>query len=118
MMAIAHRQEEIHPREQRCGGSSAAVCPASRAMPLPDLTNPDALRRRRRAAGVPNRVHPTRLRQPAVGAMSRPTTARISHWRTRNDSSSSFLRRSQPVTSLLHLLVLQLRQAGTTLSTV
>ena len=42
----------------------------------------------------------------------------ISRWRSRNERSSSRFRRSQPVTSSLHLLVLQERQAGTMLSSV
>ena len=40
----------------------------------------------------------------------------ISACRNRNCASSNFLRRSQLVTSVLHLLVLQERQQGTTLA--
>jgi site-specific recombinase XerD len=42
----------------------------------------------------------------------------ISRWRNRNARSSNPLRRSQPVTSSLHLLVLHEPQAGATLSSV
>jgi hypothetical protein len=42
----------------------------------------------------------------------------ISMWHNRKARSSSRLRRSQPVTSSLHLLVLQERQTGTMLSSV
>jgi hypothetical protein len=43
---------------------------------------------------------------------------RSSTWRSRKARSSSRFRRSQPVTSSLHLLVLQDGQAGTTFSSV
>ena len=43
---------------------------------------------------------------------------RISTWRARKARSSSRLRRSQPVTSSLHLLALQEPQAGAMLSSV
>jgi hypothetical protein len=41
-----------------------------------------------------------------------------SRWRNKNALSSSRFRRSQPVTSSLHLLVLHDRHAGTMLSSV
>src|SRR5205814_459315 len=43
---------------------------------------------------------------------------RTSRWRRRKPRSSSLLRRSQPVTSSLHLLLLHERHAGTTFSSV
>ncbi len=46
------------------------------------------------------------------------SVALISRWRSRKARSSSRLRRSQPVTSSLHLLALQEPQAGATLSSV
>ena len=53
------------------------------------------------------------------GVRNRSTSAElISRWRSRKARSSSRFRRSQPVTSSLHLLVLQERQAGTMLSSV
>ena len=48
----------------------------------------------------------------------RPSAVRTSRWRNRNARSSNRLRRSQPVTSSLHLLALHGPQAGTTLSSV
>jgi hypothetical protein len=53
------------------------------------------------------------------GSTNRAVSSReISKCRTRNERSSSFLRRSQPVTSALHLLALHDPHAGTTLPSV
>ena len=58
-------------------------------------------------------VHPSgvRAKRPASSAWTWT-------WRSRNARSSSRLRRSQPVTSSLHLLALQDPQAGAMLSSV
>ena len=61
-------------------------------------------------------VHARELSLPTA-APPRSCTP-ISWCRSRKARSSSFLRRSQPVTSSLHLLALHERQAGTTLSSV
>ena len=49
---------------------------------------------------------------------ARASAALISRWRSRKARSSSRLRRSQPVTSALHLLALHDRQTGTMLASV
>jgi hypothetical protein len=91
-------------------------------------TAPDALQRGPIGHQIPewNRVvviPPSRTSQgrscPAPSVRKRSASAvLISRWRNRKARSSSRLRRSQPVTSSLHLLVLQERQAGTMLSSV
>ena len=58
------------------------------------------------------------VRTPPDTASGHSITARTSIWRSRKARSSSRLRRSQPVTSSLHLLALHDRQAGTTLESV
>ena len=56
----------------------------------------------------------------AMGAAANrsASAALISRWRVRKARSSNRLRRSQPVTSSLHLLALQELQAGAMLSSV
>jgi len=70
------------------------------------------------AASTP--AHPTLVSgAPHEGAANRGASlVRISTWRARKARSSIRFRRSQLVTSLLHLLALHERQAGTTLSIV
>ena len=70
--------------------------------------------------GLVEGVHPPGAAGSPSGAFSnrRASAALISTWRTRKARSSSRLRRSQPVTSSLHLLALQEPQAGAMLSSV
>src|SRR3546814_17166550 len=54
----------------------------------------------------------------SAGVKRSRMAAPISWWRRRKERSSSFLRRSQPVASSLHLLALHDRQAGAMLSKI
>ena len=97
-----------HLRMSLAKATNASPTPETLAGPLPRWSSRSCAAYRAAGACAP----------PEDARPRSSSWTRISTWRVRKVRSSSRFRRSQPVTSALHLLALHDRQAGTTLSSV